>query len=73
MLQWLGGKAPEVQGASKGYKINEFGEIERENEDLKELESLRNKKQQLQEEQRKITEAEKLVDTIENQGPNLDE
>ena len=73
LLQWLGGKAPEVQGASKGYKINEFGEIERENEDLKELESLRNKKQQLQEEQRKITEAEKLVDTIENQGPNLDE
>ena len=73
LLQWLRGKAPEVQGAAKGYKVNEFGEIERENEDLKELESLRNKKQQLQEEQRKITEAEKLVDTIENQGPNLDE
>lgn len=73
LLQWLGGKAPEVQGTAEGYKINEFGEIEREDEDLKELESLRNKKQQLQEQQRKITEAEKLVDTIENQGPNLDE
>lgn len=71
--QWLGGTAPEVQGTAEDYKINEFGEIERTDEELKELESLRDKKQQLQEQQRKITEAEKLVDTIEKQGPNLDE
>lgn len=73
LLQWLGGKAPEAQATAKGYKINEFGEIEREDKDLKELESLRDKKHQLQEQQRKIAEAEKLVDAIENQGPNIDE
>lgn len=46
--------------------INEYGEIE-------ELESLRDKKQQLQEQEKEIAEAEKLVDAMENQGPNLDE
>ena len=73
LLQWLGGKAPEVEGTAEGYSINEFGEIEKKDPDLEELESLRDKKQQLQEQQRKIAEAEKLVNAIENQGPNLDE
>lgn len=53
--------------------INEYGEIEKKDSDLQELESLRDKKQQLQEQQKKIAEAEKLVDAMENQGPNLDE
>lgn len=39
---------------------------------LEELEELRDKKQQLQEQQDKIAEAEKLVEAMENQGPNLD-
>jgi len=73
LLQWLGGKAPEVEGTAEGYSINKFGEIEKKDPDLEELESLRDKKQQLQEQQRKIAEAEKLVNAIENQGPNLDE
>lgn len=73
LLQWLGGKAPEVEGTAEGYSINEFGEIEKKDPDLEELESLRDKKQQLQEQQKKIAEAEKLVDAMENQGPNLDE
>ena len=51
----------------------EYGEIEKKDSDLQELESLRDKKQQLQEQQKKIAEAEKLVDAMENQGPNLDE
>lgn len=71
--QWLGEKAPEVEGTAEGYSINEFGEIERKDEDLEELESLRDKKQRLQEEQKKIAEIEKLVDAAEKQGPNLDE
>lgn len=71
--QWLGGEAPEVQGTAEGYSINEFGEIERKDNDLQELESLRDKKQQLLEQQRKIEETEKLVDAMENQGQKLDE
>lgn len=38
-----------------------------------ELEYLREKKQRLQEEQKKIGETEQLIDAKENQGPNLDE
>ena len=72
LLQWLGGKAPEVDGVAEGYSINEFGEIEKKDPDLEELESLRDKKHQLQEQQKKIAEAEKLVDAMENQGQNLD-
>ena len=38
-----------------------------------ELEYLKQKKQALQEEERKISETEKLIEQKENQGPNLDE
>ena len=65
--------APEVQEEGKNYRINEFGEIERTDEELKELERLRDKKQQLQEQQKKIAEAEKLIDNIEKKEPNIDE
>ena len=47
MSQWLGGEAPEVEGTAEGYSINEYGEIEKKDPDIEELESLRDKKQQL--------------------------
>lgn len=73
MSQCLGGEAPEVEGTAEGYSINEYGEIKKKDPDIEELESLRDKKQQLLGEQKKIAETEKLVEAMENQGPNLDE
>ena len=42
-------------------------------EGAEELESLRAQKQELLEQEKTISEAEKLIETKENQGPNLDE
>ena len=53
------------------FEVN--GEIKKKDPDIEELESLRDKKQQLLGEQKKIAETEKLVEAMENQGPNLDE
>jgi len=73
LLQWLGGKAPEVEGTAEGYSINKYGEIEKKDPDIEELESLRDKKQQLLGKQEEIAKTEKLVEAMEKQGPNLDE
>ena len=53
--------------------INEYGEIEKKDPDIEELESLRDKKQQLLGKQEEIAKTEKLVEAMEKQGPNLDE
>ena len=73
LSQWLGGEAPEVEGTAEGYSINEYGEIEKKDPDIEELESLRDKKQQLLGKQEEIAKTEKLVEAMEKQGPKLDE